>query len=431
MSRTDLFLMAMGNLFRRKMRTILTVLGVVIGTTSILVMVSIGLGLDRKFEREIKMFGSLTKINIYRGYSGPNGQSAGEIKFDDELVRRLQSIDKVKAVVPTLRADGELFFGKVNGWASVTAIDFKLLPYLDIELKEGRMPQRGEVLVGKEVQNSFWEFKNGNSRQVAVDPMKDTLEFKIRPREWSENVEKRKGMNLIASGIIGNEDYEMAEAIFVSIEDYEDFVEKYNKKYKIKKLTAKEKRNMSKYTSILVFAEDIDSVESVMAAIKEIGLESYSQTQWLNQAKNQSRMIQAILGGIGGVSLIVAAIGITNTMVMSIYERTKEIGVMKVIGAKVSDIRKLFLLEAALIGFVGGVVGVGLSYGVSTTINRLSENIKGEEYGYLLEYFSDSYLPIELALVGIAFAVSIGVLAGLYPSIRATKISALDAIRTD
>lgn len=430
MSNLDLILMGLGNLFRRKMRTILTVLGVVIGTTSILVMISIGLGLDRKFEEEIKAFGSLTKIRIYKGYGGKDGVS--ETKFDDDLVRKLSKIDKVKAVVPTIRVDGDLFFGKINGWASVQAIDFKMLEHLDIVLSEGRLPNSGEVLAGKNVKNSFWDFKAGRSKQIEVDPMKEVLEFKIRPREWVQGAEKRKGMRFITSGIMGNDDYEISEMIYVSIDDYQKFLEKYNKKYKVKKPTAKEKKTMSKYSNIEVFAEDIDSVESIRTLLKDnFGLESFSQTEWLNQAKSQARMIQAILGGVGGVSLIVAAIGITNTMVMSIYERTREIGIMKVIGAKVSDIRKLFLFEAAMIGFAGGVAGVGLSYGFSSIINSLAAKGDPDSYSIVSEFFSQSYLPIELALLGVAFAMLIGVLAGLYPSIRATKISALDAIRTD
>lgn len=428
MSNVDLILMGLGNLFRRKMRTILTVLGVVIGTTSILVMISIGLGLDRKFEEEIKAFGSLTKITIYRNYN----QDGTEILFDDALIARLGQIEKVKAVVPFVRAEGEIFYGKVNGWANVKAIDFSLLKHLDIQLSEGRLPERGEVLVGKLVKDTFWEYKPSGSKQIQVDPMKSVLEFKIRPQEWTEGVEKRKGMKFVTSGIIGNDDYELAETIFVSVDDYEDFVKKYNKKYKVKNPSKKDTRKKSKYSNIFVFAEDIDSVEPIMKTIKDdVGLEAYSESEWLNQAKSQARMIQAILGGVGGVSLIVAAIGITNTMVMSIYERTKEIGVMKVIGAKVSDIRRLFLFEAAMIGLMGGVIGVGLSYGFSGIINKLAEKGDNETYNIVSEYFSQSYLPVWLAFYGILFAILIGVLAGLYPSIRATKISALDAIRSD
>ena len=82
-------------------------------------------------------------------------------------------------------------------------------------------------------------------------------------------------------------------------------------------------------------------------------------------------MIQGILGGIGAISLLVAALGITNTMIMSIYERTKEIGIMKVIGANLEDIRKMFLLEAGMIGFIGGVAGIIISYILSLLMNTV------------------------------------------------------------
>ena len=129
-----------------------------------------------------------------------------------------------------------------------------------------------------------------------------------------------------------------------------------------------------------------------------------------------------VLGAIGAISLFVAAIGIANTMVMSIYERTREIGVMKVIGATIPDIRRLFLTEAAFIGLLGGMVGVILSYASSKIINMVSMNMGRETI---------SLIPIWLGLLGIVFATFVGVAAGFFPAVRATKLSALAAIKTE
>jgi ABC-type antimicrobial peptide transport system permease subunit len=126
------------------------------------------------------------------------------------------------------------------------------------------------------------------------------------------------------------------------------------------------------------------------------------------------------------VAFLVAAIGIANTMMMSTYERTKEIGVMKVLGCDMGDIQKLFLAEAGFIGFLGGVTGVGLTYVISLVINRVFQSMSGE-------YLSGkiSVIPWWLALVAIGFSTLMGMVAGYFPARRAMKLSPLAAIRTE
>ena len=141
--------------------------------------------------------------------------------------------------------------------------------------------------------------------------------------------------------------------------------------------------------------------------------------------KSQFAMVQAVLGGIGAVSLLVAAIGIANTMMMSIYERTKEIGVMKVIGCSLKNIRQLFLIEAGFIGFLGGVAGNLLSALISGMINML---VSGDSMGFSGNI---SYIPVWLVMLSMAFAVLVGMLAGYFPAVRAMKLSPLAAIRNE
>ncbi|NLL23648.1 MAG: FtsX-like permease family protein, partial [Tissierellia bacterium] len=140
-------------------------------------------------------------------------------------------------------------------------------------------------------------------------------------------------------------------------------------------------------------------------------------------------IIQAVLGGIGSISLIVAAIGIANTMVMSIYERTREIGIMKVIGASVRDIRLIFLTEASLIGLLGGVLGISLSIGISQLLNFIfSQTEAGVRLG---DDAVISIIPPWLILLSLIFSSLIGLMAGYYPAKRATKLSAIEAIKTE
>jgi ABC-type antimicrobial peptide transport system permease subunit len=145
----------------------------------------------------------------------------------------------------------------------------------------------------------------------------------------------------------------------------------------------------------------------------------------MQQTEEQMKMIQLVLGGIGAVSLFVAAIGIANTMMMSIYERTKEIGVIKVLGCDLRNIRSMFLMEAGFIGFIGGVVGLILSEMISLIINHLVAGL-AEEYATGI-----SYIPLWLMLLSLVFAVLVGMAAGFFPALRAMKLSPLAAIRNE
>ena len=178
------------------------------------------------------------------------------------------------------------------------------------------------------------------------------------------------------------------------------------------------------YSQLMVEVDEMDNVSEVQNLINQMGYETYSEAEWISSEMDQMNIIQAVLGGIGAVSLFVAAIGITNTMMMSIYERTKEIGIMKVIGCRIRDIQSLFLMEAGFIGLIGGVLGVGLSYGLSAIINNL---IAQSDFGIA----KISQIPLWLSFVSIIFAIGIGMISGLIPSIRAMRLSPLAAIRSE
>ena len=161
--------------------------------------------------------------------------------------------------------------------------------------------------------------------------------------------------------------------------------------------------------------------------IKAMGYQTFSLTDMLESMKKTSRTLQAILGGIGAISLLVAAIGITNTMVMSIYERTREIGVIKVLGAEMTDIRRLFLIEAALIGFGGGVIGLFFSYLISWILNTVGARFMAD----MGSPSAISIIPPLLGISAVAFATLVGIVAGYSPARRAMNLSALDAIRSE
>jgi len=187
------------------------------------------------------------------------------------------------------------------------------------------------------------------------------------------------------------------------------------------------------YDEAYVFVDDMKNVSEVQKTITDMGYSAYSNLEWLKQSQDSINMVQMVLGGIGAVSLLVAAIGIMNTMMMSIFERTKEIGVMKVLGCDMGDIRNMFLTESALIGFFGGLIGIALSYGISAIINSLT----GGGGSDVLSDFTNggegqlSLIPAWLALFAIGFAMLVGMLSGYFPSVRAMKLSPLAAIRNE
>ena len=176
--------------------------------------------------------------------------------------------------------------------------------------------------------------------------------------------------------------------------------------------------------------DDFQNVTTVQTLIKTMGYDAQSDVEWIKQTQQQTNMIQAVLGGIGAVSLLVAAIGIANTMIMSIYERIREIGIMKVIGCNIRDIGGMFLMEAAYLGFFGGVVGLGFSYAVSAIINHFSKGGSGL-FGLGGGSGNISQIPPWLAIVGVLFAIVIGMISGFVPSQRAMRLSALAAIKNE
>ncbi|HHW91537.1 MAG TPA: ABC transporter permease [Firmicutes bacterium] len=185
------------------------------------------------------------------------------------------------------------------------------------------------------------------------------------------------------------------------------------------------------YSYFLVRAVDVNKAKELSKTLRDMGYNAWSMADNLEGIEQGTKVMQAILGGIGGISLLVAALGITNTMIMSIYERTKEIGIMKVIGASFEDIRLLFLGEAGLIGAGGGAIGLVLSYLISYLLNRFGASYINQGMGMGGEEVAISIIPPYLALFAVGFAILVGLLSGLYPATRAMRLSPVVAIRNE
>jgi ABC-type antimicrobial peptide transport system permease subunit len=240
---------------------------------------------------------------------------------------------------------------------------------------------------------------------------------------------KRTAFEAQMVGVIaaGDEDYEKQSSAFISIDDMKALQAKFERDNGIRK----DRDAVEQYDNVKVKVEDVELVSEVQTQIEALGFYCDSMQQWRDQLQESTQQIQLILAVLGGVSLFVAAISITNTMIMSVYERTREIGVMKVLGCLVGNIRTVFLMEAGLIGFLGGVIGNLFSFLLSFLLNPFGGSL-GAMLGIgLQEGSAISVIPLWLILLGLAFATSIGLVSGFYPANRAVKISALEAIRQE
>jgi ABC-type antimicrobial peptide transport system permease subunit len=192
---------------------------------------------------------------------------------------------------------------------------------------------------------------------------------------------------------------------------------------------------VANYSTIKVVVDNFKNVEEVQDQIEQLGYQTNSLAKLLSPMISTANMLQTVLGCIGAVAMLVSAINIANTMIMSIYERTKEIGVMKVLGCLVKDIKKLFLFEAGMIGFMGGAIGIILSYLASWAINKfgqpLFQALMSGNYMFNGEATQFSIIPIWLPFLAAGLGMFVGIVSGYYPASRATKISAIEAMKTE
>ena len=425
----DFVSMGFKNLWRRKLRTILTAVGVAIGTFSIVIMLSLGIAMSEGYKNQLAEWGSLTKIQVERySYNYDEETNTGisqEQKLNDKLVQDIALIDHVRAVTPIIQIEATLKSGKYQAWCSITGIDPETIKYFDFpELEAGEYISNNTptaLLFGKQGVH-FYNPKGSKgysfSDDSPVDLMNDNIKITFDDT-WGDKTPKYSKLKV--AGVLQESNGEANYSVYAPINQVVEWYKKYSEEYKKKKELV--------YESIWVSVDDTKYVNEVQDKIKAMGYGTYSMADELKNVQEMSNTIQLVLGGIGAVSLLVSAIGIANTMIMSIYERTKEIGVMKVLGCVVTDIRKLFLFESSIIGFLGGGFGLILSYSISFILNKYAPEI-GESLGIYSGY-DISIIPVWLAVSAVVFSMLIGIISGLYPARKATKIRAIEAMRTE
>lgn len=471
---SDLLRMSISSLKRRKLRTFLTVLGVVIGTASIVVMISLGLGLQESMYAEVEANGGTTGITVTgrqdgaMGYGSSSGNSSGEEKnkyVTDELIEELRTLEHVKSAEPVLNISAVALKGRYEGSLELCGMTQDGLRSLNLDLEEGgKLPDKDsaqmELIYGNAVLANFYEKGNGKTywdtgEAPDIDLKQDTLFLILdqdsyyqsgnTPQTGAADSESSgsgsgdqagkapaapkkyvvKGSGVVAGGM---DSYNMDSfKVYCDLDKLREYLKKEFRGRVIPgQPSTKSGKPYSKfvYSSAKLQADDMEHVEELSSTIRSMGYNVETNAEYIDSMKKQFAMVQAVLGGIGAVSLLVAAIGIANTMMMSIYERTKEIGVMKVIGCGLKNIRQLFLMEAAFIGLAGGMIGNLLSLTLSVVINVF---VSGGSMGISGNL---SFIPVWLLFISTAFAVLVGTAAGYFPARRAMALSPLEAIRS-
>ena len=441
----DLLRMSSSNLWKRKVRTVLTVLGVVIGVASIVVMISLGLGLSRTQMEQMESYGSLTQITVREPW---NTDSPEEKRLDEDLLREIEGLEHVESVWPILEVSALATYGSYQGYLQIRGMPKDAFAEMNIDVGEGRLPGGDEQLTffyGNEVLQNFYNPKgSGGSYWETgelpdIDLMNDTI-FVIfdpdayyasrNPSEEGQTVQPPKKYMIDACGVEATVEDSWSQYGWYTFCDVDQLIPQLKKIFKNKVIPGQPQTKTGKpykeifYNEFDVNVDSMDHVMEIQNYLTDLGYEAYSNAEWVESNQKTMATIQAVLGGIGAVSLFVAAIGITNTMMMSIYERTKEIGVMKVLGCDLRNIRTLFLMEAGFIGLIGGIIGLVLSFTISAVMNKLAQ--ASEEYMNGI-----SYIPLWLIGLSLIFAILVGMIAGFFPARRAMKLSPLAAIRNE
>ncbi len=389
----DYFAFAVNSIIHRKLRSWLTIIGIIIGVASIISLMMISRGLENSIKEQFETFGANRIIISAKGFQGPGSASQGLTQEDVETIEKISGF---KYVTPALFRSSEVKKNKETGFTLINAIPSKgyeqFIKDSGGELEQGRMIKEHDkysAVIGSRVSKEMFkkELRIGDKIEI------NKKEFKIIGI-WKETGSSQDD-----------------NQIGISLEDARDI---FNEKDKVDTILAQVKS-----------ASDIPELQKKIEKELErkrndTNFQVLTATQILEQINQVLGIMQVVLVGIALISLVVGAIGIMNSMYTSVLERTKDIGVMKAIGARNSDILQIFLIESGLMGLVGGFFGTSLGVIIAFSTQTIAKSA-----GFLLSV----KLELPLLLFGLFFAFVIGMLSGFLPAYQASKLKPVDALR--
>ena len=387
--------LSISSLKHRKISSALTILGIVIGITAIVSLLSVGEGLQYSVSKQLEAVGS-DKIIVTAGTDFLASFSGEGLTEDD--VKMVDSVNGIETAFGVLFKMLPVTYKKQSMIGQVIGLDSKdtdrVFNTLNVwTIDSGRYFDRGEkglAMLGKVAAEDLFEKQVSIGDSITVDG------------------EKFKVIGILKSTANRQRD----SSIFIPLDQLRELTD-------------------SKDSISIIFAQvyDVDKVTEVAGNVQKklddkYGEGYYQATTSEQIAQNVSSIfsvISFVLGGIASIALVVAGVGIANTMFTSVMERTKEIGVMKAIGATNYNVMEIFIIESALLGLMGGVLGCVVGYALSLVINAVAVGAIPVAFHATVTY--------EMIALGIGFSVAIGVVSGLWPARRAAKLQPVDALR--
>ncbi|MBD3259325.1 FtsX-like permease family protein [Candidatus Woesearchaeota archaeon] len=392
----EYFKIAIKNMRNRKIRSYLTMIGIIIGITALIALITLGQGMQKSVTEQFDKFGTRRIFigpKVVTGFSGPSGVT----ELTQKDVETLEKLSYLEYVVPLLSNNLQVEYNKrkeIIGISGIGTEDIeRSFTDLQVELLEGRFLEERDhyaAVVGYRIATDLFDKKMHAKNSIRINDIK----FKV------EGIFEEQGDR--------NYDY----AVYTPIETMRELMEKPGA---VSGITA----NVKQGTEIEVASEKIER------ALKRARDDENFQVTTPQKIKEQTGVILGIVNlvvaAIAGISLIVGGLGIMNSMYTSVLERTREIGVMKALGAKNSNVFGFFLVESGIMGFAGGAIGVAIglviSYGLTAAINTT---------GFVTISMGFDY---RLILFGLAFSFGLGMLSGTLPAMRAAKLKPVDALR--